>query len=80
MIDTSSNQINMPPENLQANNPMYNTVNDDEEDTIEDDFAEISKKHDFNTSRGSQSRGSLVVGAKGYRTDEEEDKEDCKTE
>ena len=62
---------------------MYNTldVNDDEEDTIEDDFAEISKKHDLNTSRGSKSRGSLVYGgAKGYKTEDEEDKEDCKTE
>ena len=67
----------MPPENHQF---KTNDVNDDEEDTIEDEFAEISKKVDFNTSRGSKSRGSLVIGAKGYRTEDEEDKEDCKTE
>ena len=74
----------MPPENNRYLNPMYQTVDvqDDEEDTIEDDFHEISKKHDFNTSRGSKSRGSLVMGggAKGYRTEDEEDKDDCRTE
>ena len=77
IVDSSSNlHIQMPPEISKNNNPMTTLeVQDDEEDTIEDDFAELSKRHDLNTSRGS-----LVMGAKGYRTDEEDKDDDCKTE